>query len=144
MSFVLIGFKGCGKTTYGKALSSFLECPFFDTDELIRQAHFEKTQQDQSISAVFEQLQEKAFRDLETAILKNLNPSKKSVIATGGGSILREENQVLIKKLGKVIFLDTPWEQIQKRIPAFFGNCIALDEYGIRKRFYENLADLTL
>jgi gluconokinase len=31
--FVLMGVSGCGKTTVGKALAAYLDCPFYDGDD---------------------------------------------------------------------------------------------------------------
>ena len=46
-----------------------------------------------------------AYRDMETAALKQIINNKESVIALGGGALLREENRALVESNGRVIFL---------------------------------------
>jgi shikimate kinase len=98
---ILIGFMGCGKSTVGKELQKKLNCPLIDTDEAIEQLA------GKSISTIFEENGEEDFRDRETAFLRhcegNLNQS--SIISTGGGAILREENRQILQRLGYVVWL---------------------------------------
>ena len=57
---------GCGKTTVGKSLAKLESAIFLDTDERIEE------KQGRSISEIFASDSEKAFRDMETAYLKDL------------------------------------------------------------------------
>ncbi len=111
-NIILIGYMGCGKTTMGKCLAKLLDYTFTDTDELIEQ------QQNRTISEIFATDGEQGFRDMETAILKQLldKKSDRLVISTGGGMPMREENRALLQKLGTVVYLRATPETIYERI----------------------------
>lgn len=108
-SIYLVGFMGSGKTSIALALKDKLGWKSQDTDELIKEEYH------QSIPTIFKDKGEQVFRDYETAILKKTN-QKQTVIATGGGIIERKENREFLKQHGIVIFLDTSWEEIVKRL----------------------------
>ncbi len=108
-NIILIGFMGCGKTTVGKILSKKLGLKFIDTDE-----ETEKSA-GMTISRIFEEFGENRFRDIETEILEKVCAGENRLISTGGGIILREKN-IEIMKSGKVYFLNTPMEIVEKRL----------------------------
>lgn len=100
MSRIFIyGPPGTGKSTIGKILARRLNLPFVDLDRGI------ETDAGISISQMMEQKGETAFRDLETAALKRMATEKESVIALGGGALLRDENRTLIETHGTVVLL---------------------------------------
>lgn len=113
MSIALIGYRGSGKTTIGRKLADRLWQKFVDTDELIvRKAG-------KSIKEIFEQDGEPAFRDLETAAIREALTLPDHVIALGGGAVLREENRNLLKQAkAKVIYLKCDAEVLHARIQA--------------------------
>lgn len=101
-NLVLVGMPSCGKTTFGKILSTELNKSFIDTDEeIIKRSGM-------PISEIFEKFGEKYFRDLESEVINDLSAYQGMVIATGGGAILREENVNALKQNGKIIFIDRP------------------------------------
>ena len=83
----LYGPPGTGKSTVGKKLAGNLRLSFIDLDRTI------ETNTGMSIPQIMEQQGEAAFRDLESAALKNLLNEVESVVALGGGALLRDENQ---------------------------------------------------
>ncbi len=103
-SIVLIGLMGCGKSTVGRELSRYTGLPLLDTDAIIE----EQTGMD--IPRIFAEQGEPRFRALETALLMylrdNAGKCTPSVIATGGGIILRPENRAILRTLGLVVWLD--------------------------------------
>ena len=103
MSVILIGMPASGKSTVGKYLSKTLEREFFDLDdEIVRTAG-------RSIPEIFATDGEAAFRDLETRVLRETLSNKKGIVlATGGGAILRDENVDLLRRNGKIYFIDRP------------------------------------
>lgn len=111
-NYVLVGYMGCGKTTVGKNLARICNMKFLDTDELIEQ------KQGRKISEIFATDGENAFRDMETAILRELLTQKKTglVISTGGGMPVREENRQLLKELGMVFYLKAKPETVYERV----------------------------
>ncbi len=99
MHIFLYGPPGTGKSTIGKRLAGNLKLPFIDLDRVI------ETNAGMSISQIMEQQGETSFRDLETAALKALVAEKESVIALGGGALLRDENRAFAVSNGKVLLL---------------------------------------
>ncbi|MFT6112643.1 MAG: shikimate kinase, partial [Bacteroidia bacterium] len=66
MHLFINGFMGVGKTTIGSELSSILDLPFIDLDEYITE------QEGKSISDIFQQDGEMAFRLIEQKSLLSL------------------------------------------------------------------------
>lgn len=108
---ILIGFMGAGKTTVGKALAEEKGLELLDTDSLI------EAQAGMTISKMFETQGEEAFRAAETRMLeKLLDRQSRAVISVGGGLPLREENRVLLKKLGTVVYLQVQPDTVLARL----------------------------
>ena len=113
MSIVLIGYRGCGKTTIGRRLADRLWWPFVDTDDLVVK------KAGKSIADIFEQHGEKAFRDVEAEAVKEVARLQEHVIALGGGAVLRKENvDVLRKAEHKLVYLKCDPQELHKRIQA--------------------------
>ena len=105
-NIVLTGMPGSGKSTVGRLLAQKLERPFVDTDARIT----EKT--GKAPAEIISQQGEAAFRELEAATIRELALTTGSIIATGGGAILRPENIDALRMNGKLFFLDRPVEQL--------------------------------
>jgi shikimate dehydrogenase len=60
------------------------------------------------ITEIFRTKGETAFRDLESAVIRDLSLRGGAVIATGGGAVLRRENVDALKQNGTLVFLDRP------------------------------------
>ncbi len=108
----LYGPPGTGKTTIGKMLARNLHLPFVDLDRVI------ETDAGMSIPQIMEQEGESMFRDLETAALKNISNAKESVVALGGGALLRDENRSVATGNGKVILLMAELSTLLERLNA--------------------------
>lgn len=109
MKIYLTGFMGSGKTTVGRALSARLGCNFHDLDAEIEH------RTGKSISSLFEDQSENAFRQIETKILQSLT-SDPSIIATGGGCFFFNHDWML--ENGTVIYLEVPFNTLTQRIGA--------------------------
>jgi len=107
---VLTGFMAVGKTAIGRRLAKRLGYEFVDTDQLIEQ------QAGMTISEMFESLGEPGFRERERRVIAALAPEKATVIATGGGTFVDEENRRRLKHLGVVVCLVTSIETILDRV----------------------------
>jgi shikimate kinase len=110
----LVGYMGAGKTSVGRILAQRLGWTFCDLDERI------EAQQNCTIAEVFRRFGEKEFRDLEAVelarLIQELRTSNGAVVALGGGTILRDENQAQItNQPGVLIFLDAPIEELWSR-----------------------------
>ena len=111
-NIILVGYMGCGKTTVGKSIAEATKYTFADTDEMI------VAQQGRSISDIFAQDGEPAFRDMETALLVKMLTEKNDtcVISTGGGMPVQKENRNLLRQLGTVVYLRAKPETVYERI----------------------------
>jgi len=109
-NIILIGPMGSGKSTIGNIIARRLHREFQDSDHFIEQ----RTGVD--IARIFDVEGEQGFRDRESNALNELLGANDRVIATGGGSILREENRQLLKQKGYIIFLDTSVNQQMHRL----------------------------
>lgn len=139
-NIVLTGMPGSGKTTVGKALAEELGRPYVDTDLLIE----EKT--GMTPGQIIRIRGEAAFRDLETDVIREAAQANGTVIATGGGAVLREENVDLLRGNGKIYFLDRPVEQLipTKERPLAATKEAITQRYNERYRTYVAAADAVI
>lgn len=105
----LIGYRGAGKTSVAKALSAKLGWPWFDADGILEE------RAGKTIRQLFDDDGETAFRDLETRVLADLAQTNDSIVATGGGVVLRAENREQLKR-GFVVWLTAPAELLWRRL----------------------------
>ncbi len=101
---------GSGKSTVGRHLARRLRLPFFDSDHVI------EDRLGCSIREYFAQAGEGAFRDLEQQVLSELAQGEDAVVATGGGSVLREANRRCLGEGGKVVYLRSTPEELYRRL----------------------------
>ncbi|MDP4000580.1 MAG: shikimate kinase [bacterium] len=101
-SIVLVGMRGSGKSTIAEILGKRLNLRVIDTDA-------RNNYRPSSSSS-------KAFRDKESAVLKGIGTDIPTVIATGGGTILRKENRRRLRELGTVFCLTAPDSVLYDRI----------------------------
>jgi len=80
-AFVLVGVPGAGKSTVGKLLAQELNIPFVDTDEAI------ETRAGKSVSDIFINDGELAFRELETQTIAEELQAESVVLSLGGGAL---------------------------------------------------------
>lgn len=107
----LVGLPGSGKTTIGKLLARRLGVPFVDSDHVIEQ------RLGCPIRVFWEQEGEEAFRDIEQAVIADLcGDGQAKVLATGGGSVLREANRDNLRARTHVVYLRTTPDQIYHRV----------------------------
>ena len=126
-NLILTGMPGVGKTTIGKILAKRLGREFVDCDDVI----VGKTGCD--IPTIFAEQGEKAFRDLETEVIRELSVTGGKVIAPGGGAILRPENVAALKSNGRIIFLDRPLSSIT----ATEGRPLSANREALEARYRE-------
>jgi shikimate kinase len=110
-SIVLIGFMGSGKTTLGKWIAENQGYVFVDTDELIEE------QEGRTINEIFATDGEEYFRNLETQVIDRLaGDDRKLVISVGGGLPVRDENRKLMRRAGRVVYLNTGVDELERRL----------------------------
>ena len=99
MRLIIIGPMASGKSVVGRRLSKRMGFDFLDTDKKIEETT------GASISWIFDIEGEEKFREREAKVFSELAVLENTVISTGGGIILREENRILLKE-NIVIHLD--------------------------------------
>ena len=111
-NIILTGFMGSGKTTLGKWISKHTGRTFIDTDKEI------EFKAGCTVSDIFKEQGEAAFRQMETEYLKELADSGKKnlVISVGGGTVLREENRKLLSSMGTVVYLKASVDELANRL----------------------------
>ena len=109
-NIVLTGFMGTGKSTIGKCIAARLGRKFIDTDTLVEQ------KSGKTIAALFMERGEHYFRILEQEAIDQVCTEDGSVVATGGGALVNEENVRKLKASGTVICLTATPEIILSRV----------------------------
>ena len=98
-SIFLVGMMAVGKTTVGRNLAELLGFQFRDADQLVE----ERAGVD--ISWIFDQEGESSFRDREQLAIETATKMPRTVLATGGGAVLRTENRRAMQERGVVVYL---------------------------------------
>lgn len=101
---------GCGKSTVGRQLARQLNWRFVDTDHEIEQ------QIGCSVRSFFEQHGEQAFREIEQQVIGHLSRQPATVLATGGGAVLREPNRHALHAHCHVVYLRSSPEELFRRL----------------------------
>ena len=109
-NIVLIGFMGAGKTTISDYLSTVFDMEIVEMDQVIEE------REEMSIPDIFATYGEEYFRDLETALLEEMQERKKVIISCGGGTALRQRNVEEMKKNGRVVLLTASPQTIYERV----------------------------
>ncbi len=100
---------GVGKGTVAREIIKISDYMAIDTDDIIESAENKK------IKKIFEENGEKYFRELEKKVALWLEKSvKNTVISTGGGFFMVDN----LKKIGKIVLLDSGFEDILHRIKS--------------------------
>jgi shikimate kinase len=110
----MVGFMGSGKSTIGRHLARRLGWSFFDTDEEIEAA------EKMTIAQIFTGRGEPAFRSIETEIIRHhvawIERGRPAVLALGGGAFAEPVNRQLLCNNGIAVWLDCPFETVQRRV----------------------------
>ncbi|MCP4550547.1 MAG: shikimate kinase [Bacteroidetes bacterium] len=99
MRIYLVGYMGSGKTTVGKRLAKQLEFEFLDLDELFEGKYCIK------IADFFEKYDESAFRSIEAELIRETGKLKNSIISTGGGGPIFNDNMKFMNQSGLTVYL---------------------------------------
>jgi shikimate kinase len=111
-NIALIGFMGTGKSSVGHIVAEQLQLTFVDTDKLI------EDRAGRTISQIFEQSGETAFREYERAVVEELRHLKRAIISTGGGLGANRENLASLKQHALVVCLWASPRIIWKRVQS--------------------------
>ena len=143
----VVGFMGAGKSTVGRHLAHRLGWSFFDSDAEIEAA--EKV----AIADIFESRGEPEFRRIETAVIRQhvswIERGRPAVLALGGGAFSQTANRDLLENNGITVWLDCPFETVQRRVGHTTHRPLARDPeafaalFELRRDHYR-LADIHL
>jgi len=110
----LVGFMGAGKSTVGRLLADHLGWNFFDTDEEI------EADEKMPVSEIFAAHGEAEFRRIESAMIRAhvglIERGRPAVVALGGGAFVAQSNRDLLENNGITVWLDCPFEVVQRRV----------------------------
>jgi shikimate kinase len=144
----LVGYRCTGKTTVARLLAEALGWDWVDADQLLETHH------GRSIRQIFAEEGEAGFRDKEAALLETLCERRQTVIATGGGVVLRPANRERLRTVGRVVWLtadaSTLWQRLQadattgeRRPNLTVGGLAEIEELlRVREPHYRACADL--
>lgn len=132
----LIGMPGCGKSSLGKRVANNLRIPYVDMDQRISDAV------GCTVSEMFERYGEQAFRNAETNTLIQLTRETPSLISTGGGTVLRENNRAIMRNHGVIVLIDRPLEEIMGDIKLDRRPLLAQKGLGEVERLYHERIDV--
>ncbi|HAC29454.1 MULTISPECIES: shikimate kinase AroK [Marinobacter] len=144
---VLVGPMGAGKSTIGRMLAKELGYRFLDSDRIIEERC------GANIPWIFDVEGEDGFRQRETAMLDELSNEMGTVLATGGGAVMRAENRGLLKKNSVVIYLKTSIDQQVERTRKDRNRPLLQNDdpegvlrrlFAIRDPLYTELADIIM
>jgi shikimate kinase len=141
-SVAIVGYMGSGKTTLGRLLARALSLEFVDLDRaIVKRAG-------KGIPEIFAEHGEKQFRDLEhKALLQALDGGTPSVVACGGGTVVRPENRTLLRGV-TTVFLREDMDILYRRTrgPGRPLRAASREEFGLRFAerlpLYREVADL--
>ncbi|AEF44094.1 shikimate kinase AroL [Serratia plymuthica] len=145
----MVGARGAGKTTVGSALAQTMGYHFTDTDLFMQQT----TQM--SVAEMVAHEGWLGFRRRESIALQTVTQPS-TVVATGGGMILAEENRRFMRQHGTVIYLRSPADVLAQRLeeypqdaqrPTLTGRPIAeemLEVLAAREALYQEAAHFVM
>lgn len=141
---VLIGMPGAGKSTLGIMLAKETGFDFIDTDVSI-QVHTGETLQE-----IIDRSDHLNLRNIEEQVLLQTDCHDK-VIATGGSVVYSDAGMEHLKKEGVIVFLDTPLDELRRRVHNYETRGIAkapgqtMEElFAERQALYEKYAEVTI
>lgn len=108
----LVGMPGSGKSTIGPPLAERLGLAFVDLDDEVER------ESGLPVAEIFEREGESGFRERERRVLASVAGGTGSVVATGGGAVLADENRRVMRSTGFVVHLVVDEETARARLEA--------------------------
>ena len=130
----LYGPPASGKSTVGRILAEKLELKFIDLDDRTEKAA------GMDIPQLMKERGEAAFRDIESSEFQRLTSAPDSVVALGGGTLLRSENRTCAEASGQIVCLDAGLQTLLRHLDND-GNGRPLLEGDLSEKLAGLLAD---
>jgi shikimate kinase len=83
-NIIFIGYRGCGKTTFGKLLADQVWKQFVDVDDETCKRFDSKT-----ITQIWDEFGEPAWREAEVEVTRELVGKSEMIIGLGGGTLMQ-------------------------------------------------------
>lgn len=133
---------GVGKSTIGVILAKVLGYQFLDADLVIQQ------QEGKLLKEIIAEVGTEGFIQVENRVNAGIE-CERTIIATGGSVVYGKEAMEHLKEIGTVVYLEVPYDIIEKRLSDIKGRGVVLkrgqtlhDLYMERTPLYEKYADL--
>ncbi|MCA9241837.1 MAG: shikimate kinase [Planctomycetales bacterium] len=147
----LMGYRGTGKSTVARLVAEGLDWEHVDADDEVERVA------GKAIRDLFAEQGEPAFRDLEERVVAELALRQKTVVALGGGAVLRPANRECLKQAGPVVWLTAAPDTIAKRLeqdastasrrPSLTGGSVLeeiVEVLAVREPLYRECATLVV
>jgi shikimate kinase len=138
---------GSGKTTIGQLIAKRLDIAFRDTDQVVEE------ETGRTVSDIFLEDGEDAFRLLEKSVLRNELLSDGTVLALGGGAPISMDAQSALRAIASpVVYLDISLATVAPRIGFNRDRPLLLHNprgqwqtlMEARRPIYESIADTVI
>ena len=143
-NIILIGMPGCGKSTVGVVLAKNLGYRFLDSDICIQE------REDRLLHEIISQEGLEGFLTIENKVNASLEVER-HVVATGGSAVYGKEAMSHLGKIGTIVYLRLPYEDIEERLGDLAKRGVAVKEgqslydlYEERIPLYEKYAEITV
>lgn len=108
----LIGYRATGKTTVAEKLSQRIGWPWVDSDIAV------EIESGKSIDRLFTECGESGFRDIESLVVTELCRRTRTIVAMGGGVVVRERNRRALRGCQAVVWLKASVDEIHRRMSS--------------------------
>lgn len=141
---LLVGSTSSGKSTVGLQLSRLLGFGFLDVDVEIER------RSGKTIEEIFREHGESGFRELEQQIIGGLQGIANHVIVVGAGAVENPENWEKLQKLGVIVWMDTPLNEVVRRLAMspdelrkrpLLADAVNIEDKGEREKFIHRKLD---
>ncbi|MBV53528.1 MAG: hypothetical protein CL816_05625 [Coxiellaceae bacterium] len=112
---IIIGIKGCGKSSVGQAVAQQLEQPWHDTDRRIEEYYAQKHGIHYDCKAIVKHHGWDFFCQLESQVFNNLSDLKHGVISTGGSSFFNSKHNHAFLNPHIIIYLACDIDELHQR-----------------------------
>jgi shikimate kinase len=136
-TIALVGMMGAGKSTIGSRLAKKLGKPFCDSDQAV-----EKAAGGYSVSDIYEQWGEKAFKEAENNVIQRLLSTEPvHVLSTGEGAFIDEKTRTLLQDKTITVWLKSDVLTLATRVQRKMrpqlseGNTEAVLEALVKERY---------